>query len=1015
MNSFDQFKKNKNEIANLIQLPSPNKTGPCGYVITDVNIEKFYEIYAKEIIKEIKKPTKKRTFHLVEKPTKEFGPLYIDFDFEWKEKRIDRVPELTIDLVKKCANFIQKFILDNFTSNNNNLYDYYILMRDNGYQKTNTIWKDGAHIQFPYIIMSYSDQLWIRDKVRQQLTDIFDILKTSNNYVKIYDKSISSGKTGWMLFGSIKPNCNQYNIVYPENVKLDDKPMLEWIKLFGIFNKNEINVNRKKILINIKAQDITNQLELPTLNFNNDNDNDNEVDENNNDNEVDENINYTINDVKKLVNMLSTTKEWEDWNKVGLCLHNLNLPKNDLFQIFDNYSKDNKLKYNKVNTLKTWKNYKKKQSGLKFGSLVKWALEEKNTKATKWLKNYNDRKNKKKECYDILSNHIMSNMKFNNELPQLKNLNMSHIIDYKEMENCIKTFLQKEGLLFNENIDKSLIVFTENGANLECVLDDLSVKRYPESGPLTIPENVKNAINIIINIQNNINIENNYYYGTNDINIYSFKNDFNKIKIFNDIENNKLLFESIDDDEEAIVKLITNECGNLFKSTRSSNKYIWFYFKNHRWQKDYEPKNIFNYIDKKYKNYITSLIDIYKFRNFENKEKKWKISKLEKLSKYCLKEVFKTNILPRLRRHYEDLNICEKFNTNKYLIGFNNGIFDLNSMIFRDGIPDDLITLTVGYDYTSIKTEKYNNIIKFFEDIQPDHNDREYLLKFLSSCLNGENRDRLFHIFSGKTTNGKSALGYLLSLTLGTDGYVGEISESFISENRSSSEQCSPALLSLKDKRSLIINEPSARKKINTAFIKSLTGGRDMISGRNLFKDDLTKYIPGFKIILLCNDKPIMDNNDDAIWERSRCLNFPITFVDNPTKENEKKINRNLYKEMEYWKQDFMILLLEYYKKYIEEGLKPTENILRFTKKHNLESDVYKRFVNETVIYDISKRITYKKLRDTFENWYRIEINSNYVPTRNKIRKEFEKIFTIQNSLRIDNINTVGIKGIYLK
>jgi phage/plasmid-associated DNA primase len=68
--------------------------------------------------------------------------------------------------------------------------------------------------------------------------------------------------------------------------------------------------------------------------------------------------------------------------------------------------------------------------------------------------------------------------------------------------------------------------------------------------------------------------------------------------------------------------------------------------------------------------------------------------------------------------------------------------------------------------------------------------------------------------------------------------------------------------------------------------MKFLTGN-DPINARNLYKSKMETYQPQFKLALLCNDIPEMDSNDDAVWARCRCVEFPITFVDNPKTENQ--------------------------------------------------------------------------------------------------------------------------------
>jgi phage/plasmid-associated DNA primase len=57
------------------------------------------------------------------------------------------------------------------------------------------------------------------------------------------------------------------------------------------------------------------------------------------------------------------------------------------------------------------------------------------------------------------------------------------------------------------------------------------------------------------------------------------------------------------------------------------------------------------------------------------------------------------------------------------LIGFNNGVYDLNKFEFRDGRFDDYITMSVGYDYQENHTEKYQDLLNFLNDIQPNDAD----------------------------------------------------------------------------------------------------------------------------------------------------------------------------------------------------------------------------------------------------------------------------------------------------
>jgi len=58
-----------------------------------------------------------------------------------------------------------------------------------------------------------------------------------------------------------------------------------------------------------------------------------------------------------------------------------------------------------------------------------------------------------------------------------------------------------------------------------------------------------------------------------------------------------------------------------------------------------------------------------------------------------------------------------KKDQNKTLFAFNNGVYDLNIMQFREGRPEDWNSLSVGYHYQEIPETDitYQQVTKFFE------------------------------------------------------------------------------------------------------------------------------------------------------------------------------------------------------------------------------------------------------------------------------------------------------------
>jgi hypothetical protein len=85
-------------------------------------------------------------------------------------------------------------------------------------------------------------------------------------------------------------------------------------------------------------------------------------------------------------------------------------------------------------------------------------------------------------------------------------------------------------------------------------------------------------------------------------------------------------------------------------------------------------------------------------------------------------------------------NYCD---TNRELIGFNNGVYDLYTGTFRKGNPDDYITLTTGYNYIFYAGNEpiFNDVDKFMKNIQRNDMIRNYAMILLAGCLKGRKHD----------------------------------------------------------------------------------------------------------------------------------------------------------------------------------------------------------------------------------------------------------------------------------
>ena len=246
------------------------------------------------------------------------------------------------------------------------------------------------------------------------------------------------------------------------------------------------------------------------------------------------------------------------------------------------------------------------------------------------------------------------------------------------------------------------------------------------------------------------------------------------------------------------------------------------------------------------------IVDVYQY--YANKYKLMKgddpeseeFDKFEKYNTNCytvivkLKDVsYMEKIMKGCKDKFYDSEFNKKINTNLNLVGLNNCVIDLKyqvgdetKIMFREGIPDDYITISMGYDLPIERGDlpmSYEEVLDhikdkqidseftqleldlddFFKKVLPYEDVREYTLRFLSSCLSGEVNEHKFYMWTGSGGNGKSLLVKLLQHTLGD--YSKTLDVSYITKERGGSSNASPELEAIKHARFVSLSESRRR------------------------------------------------------------------------------------------------------------------------------------------------------------------------------------------------------------
>lgn len=346
---------------------------------------------------------------------------------------------------------------------------------------------------------------------------------------------------------------------------------------------------------------------------------------------------------------------------------------------------------------------------------------------------------------------------------------------------------------------------------------------------------------------------------------------------------------------------------------------------------------------------------------------------------------FKDSIMKECMMIFSRQNFTSELNMNPFLFGCANGILELRpQVVFRDGKPDDMMSFLAGYnppDNEPIYYRPYDpadpnipEIMDFFEKIFPRPELRRYVLRLLSSCLEGKNREQQYYTFSGVGGNGKSKLVELMRITLGD--YQSSMQSTVLTRPRPSSGSANPELMAIKNKRFIYMAEPDDKEPLNTSCMKQFSG-EDVIEARGLFQDQEKFKVSG-KLFMLCNRLPPIHSMDRGTWRRIRVIVFEALFVDPDAPElNSGKPyvylrDNSLDEKLVKWRESFLSLLVHIYKtEYAVEGLGPEpEIVIRESGRYKEAFDSFAKFRNQRIRRAMGREASMKEMMKIYNAWF---------------------------------------------
>lgn len=418
---------------------------------------------------------------------------------------------------------------------------------------------------------------------------------------------------------------------------------------------------------------------------------------------------------------------------------------------------------------------------------------------------------------------------------------------------------------------------------------------------------------------------------------------------------------------------------------------IWYKYENHRWKPNDSGTSLRKSISEKMRSlYNTKSVEVSKSlsqkidnANIEEGEKqklveKQKLTgrKIIEIIKFLNKSNDKKNIMIEAKELFYDSDFIEKLDQNPYLLCFNNGVMDFKENVFRDGRPDDYISLSTKINYIPLSEKSLdiqNEIKVFFSQLFPNEELRNYMWEHLASTLLGTTDCQTFNMYIGQGQNGKSVLVTLMEQILGE--YKGDVPLSLITNSRTKVGGVSPEIVQLRGIRLALMQEPKKGDTINEGIMKQLTSGEDNLQGRAPYMEKTISFKPQLKLIVTANVFMVINSNDHGTWRRIRVCPFESLFTENPKTDDPDKphqfpLDPRLSKEkFPVWKEVFMAMLIDKLKE-TKGFVKDCDKVLEHSKLYRASQDYISAFVQEKIVKHTNSYIEKNEINQEFKMWW---------------------------------------------
>lgn len=430
---------------------------------------------------------------------------------------------------------------------------------------------------------------------------------------------------------------------------------------------------------------------------------------------------------------------------------------------------------------------------------------------------------------------------------------------------------------------------------------------------------------------------------------------------------------------------------------------IWFGYWQHRWHEldkcHHLRVKVSEDLPPIFEKILTECAGNYKKGVNDADKEKW-----HELSRACVKLIkdlktvqYKNNLITECAERFFDPDFVSKLDEDRSLLGVPNGVYELETGIFREGKPEDFISLSTKAKYNSTYTWNHPRVKEFtyyMKTVYPDRQLRHYVQKSFGTILEGGNMNKDFYNMVGEGDNSKSMVAKLLKLAMGK--YISKIPVAMIMGRRGNADNATPHLADKKGVRALFVEEPP-KGQSNVSVVKEMSGNDDIIS-RALFKMPIV-FSPQWKLYVWTNHLLEAPAEEKAYWNRQKVIEHESIYTFDAPSTVEEQFAKKMFprdplfdRKLNAMAEPALWAMTEWHKFFKKEGLIPPERVLHATKVAKMKNDIYLQYIQDRLTQGNHTNImAVGVVFKDFEDWHKANYHNRPIPIKSDFEDEMSK------------------------